>query len=195
MAYLVRTGSVLTEQGMVAPSAFLGLELHFLDMLSLELDPAKLRLLNDTREYTIVLSPSALLKWVFKPSDFMMIEPYAVAESAMAVTGREVPWLSVFGGVQLGLRGGERGAVVFDFSVSYSLLGNWRLAEAGARDYGAMRFTLSAGYKIGFFDRKRGRPAGCTNPDGQAGLAAGDTNPSAGPAAPANPSEQDAAIR
>jgi hypothetical protein len=154
MVYLVRTGSVLTDQGLVAPIGFVGAEIQFLDMMALELDALKVRLLHDTNRYVITLNSSALLKWVFKPDDFAMIEPYAGAEYSFAVTGEKLPWLSVLAGVQAGVRGGERGSAIIDFGVSYSLLGSWHLAS-GEREYGVMRFVFSAGYKFGFWDRKK----------------------------------------
>jgi hypothetical protein len=154
MAYMVRSGSVLTDQGMVAPMAFVGVEVQFLGWMSIELDAAKVRLLHDTKQYYITISPSASLKWVFKLADFAMLEPYAGAEYSIAVAGISVPWLSVAGGIQAGVRGGDRGAIIVDFNVAYSLLGSWRLAS-GEREYGAARFTFSAGYKLGFWDRKK----------------------------------------
>ncbi|GMO39566.1 MAG: hypothetical protein Pg6C_00050 [Treponemataceae bacterium] len=154
MTYLFRSGSVLTDQGMVAPVGFLGAEIQFLDSMSLELDAVKIRMLHDTKQYFIILSPSAQLKWVFKPSDFAMVEPYAGAEFAFSATGESVPWLNALAGVQIGVRGGTRGAIIFDFGITYSLLGRWLLASSD-RNYGVIHFAFSVGYKLGFLDRKK----------------------------------------
>jgi hypothetical protein len=153
MAYLVREGSVLTDQGMIVPVGFLGAEIQFLDTLSVELDAVKVRLLHDTEKYIVTLCPAAVLKWVFKPDDYAMIEPYAGAEYAIALSGENVPQLSVLGGAQFGFRGGSRGAFVIDLGICYSLKGTMRLPE-GTREHGLMRVTFSIGYKLGFWDRK-----------------------------------------
>ncbi|MDR0600523.1 MAG: hypothetical protein LBG84_10665 [Treponema sp.] len=170
MTYLVRRGTTQTEQGMVTPSALVGVEFHFMDKLSLELDVIRARMLHDMDRYYLIYGPSAALKWVFKPEDFLMIEPYAGAEYGKPLTGTDatglmslmddrVPWLSGIAGVQVGMRGGDRGAIVLDLGVSYSLLGNWRL-NGRDRDYGTMRFSFSVGYKLGFLDRKKTPAAG-----------------------------------
>ncbi|MDR0599042.1 MAG: hypothetical protein LBG84_03035 [Treponema sp.] len=161
MTYLVGSGSLRMAQGMVGPSVFAGAEFHFGDTLSLELDPVRARALNDEKRYFVIWSPSAALKWVFKPEEFLMIEPYAGAEYERIVGGEpgrdRAPWLSALAGVQLGLRAGRRGAFVFDFGVTYSLLGTWRL-DGEEKDYGTIRFTFAVGYKVGFLDRKKTPP-------------------------------------
>jgi hypothetical protein len=153
LTYFLRPGGMTTDRGMVMPTLIFGAELHFLPVLSFELD-ARARFLHDGAQYLITPSADALLKCVFKMSDYIMLEPFGGAEySIEPLNGSAIPWLSVLAGVQFGFRAGTHGAVVLDFDVTYNLLGKHML-QNDRTEYNTVKFGLAVGYKFGFFDRK-----------------------------------------
>jgi hypothetical protein len=91
LGYFLRTGAMLIEQGFIMPTALAGLEFHFLDFLSMELDLAKVHLLNDGARRLFAPGAAAELKLVLKPGYQLMVEPYAGAEYTASVLDFSLP--------------------------------------------------------------------------------------------------------
>jgi hypothetical protein len=150
MGYFVQPGTLIADMGFVMPSAALGLEWHFWNHLSLEVDLIKARFIHDQQHFLFTPGLAALFKLVVTPGAFML-EPYGGVEYSLVVPSLPVPWLSILGGIQAGVRGGERTAITADFGISYSLLGDMSLYN-GENPYSALKFTLLAGVKVGFWN-------------------------------------------
>jgi hypothetical protein len=155
LGYFLRSGTMLTDQGFVMPTALVGLEFHFLDFLSLELDLIRVHMLNDGTDYVFAPGAAAELKLVLKPGYQLMVEPYAGAEYTASVLdfSLPLPWLWMQGGMQIGFRAGagQRGAVTLDINAAFSLLGEIELPNA--KSYSSLRFSIMVGCKVGFGNR------------------------------------------
>ena len=141
----------------VMPGATFGIEFQFLNWMSLE-GGIKL-VLGDPEEASFIPAVSASLKFPIKPgnrSKHFMLEPYLQADLPMATGAyiRSFSLLSVGGGFQFGVRGGEMGAFFIDMNGQYSL-GEIHTVRPGSRDAYWTRWVISVGigYKIGFFNR------------------------------------------
>jgi hypothetical protein len=135
------------RMGVVMPAVFAGLEWHFLPYLSLELDPVKLRMLNDKSALVMALAVPFVVKGVFKPGG-VMLEPYAGLEGNFAFWDqREIPLLSVLGGVQLGFQAGRRSAWTIDVGITRNITGAY---ELDGSLYDVLRVHVMAGWKFGF---------------------------------------------
>jgi hypothetical protein len=153
IGYFMKPQTFASRQGVVMPGARLGVELHFLPVMSLELIPLEARMLHNGRDPQFEPAAGAALKGVFKPLHDLMVEPYAGALYSLPyfAPGQEAR-LDAMAGIQLGFRGGLHGAVIADFSVSSNLLGKAYLYTGADSDL--LRFSLKVGYKTGFGDRK-----------------------------------------
>jgi hypothetical protein len=141
----------------VMPGATLGVEFQFLNWMSAE-GAIKL-VLGDPEESSFIPAVSASLKFPIKPgnrSRHFMLEPYIQADLPMATGAyiRSFALLSVGGGFQFGVRGGEMGAFFIDMNGQYSL-GEIHTVRPGSRDAYWTRWVIGVGigYKIGFYNR------------------------------------------
>jgi hypothetical protein len=156
MGYYLRPGTYITDLGYTLPLAAVGLEWHFHNYLSLEA-VLNARFVHNREDYLFTPGAAALLKGVLKPGA-VMLEPYGGAEYNLAVPlSTPIPWLSVVGGLQAGVRGGARTAFTLDFRVSNSLLGSMTLPPDD-EPYSTLKFSILAGFKIGFRDSNKPPP-------------------------------------
>ena len=139
------------RQIVAMPGFTAGLELQFLDWMSLE---ANFELqLWDTVGFTYIPGIGAQLKVPLKPSAHFMIEPYAAGVFAMNVAERSVlfPRYSVGGGIQFGAKGGNTGVLFFDVNYMHSL--NEAATEPETLQWKRFVIGLSVGFKAGFLNR------------------------------------------
>jgi hypothetical protein len=100
-------------------------------------------------------------KFIIKPTERFMIEPYAVVSLPMNTSPDSIqfPILGVGGGTQLGVRAGDRGVFFIDINYIYVLgdvvMKNTELNYPHPDTVTYSRFSvgLGIGYKVGFFDR------------------------------------------
>jgi hypothetical protein len=138
-----------------------GFELQFLHFMSAELcltvrfgDPI-----------SNAFIPGLGIQWKFpiKPAVHFMLEPYLMGQVQMhTLPNHTIPPLSVGGGFQFGVRGGDMGAFFIDANFMYTLGVLYTPPptrfDSGYRDPSQIpwnRWVISfgIGYKIGFFDR------------------------------------------
>jgi hypothetical protein len=141
--------------GVVMPAVSVNMDIQFMNFLSLGLGMARLRELYTGEKWVFSVSIPAMLKLIIKP-DYMrfsnvMLGIYGGAEYSLNFGG-EAPWLSAMGGVELGIKGGSRSVWTLNMEGGYSLLGKAPLADGGS--YSLLRFSLTAGWKVGFLDRR-----------------------------------------
>jgi hypothetical protein len=154
--HLILAGTNQLSMGIIMPVASVGAEFQFLNFMAAGLD-IKLRLLTDGSSNALFTPALALwLKGVWKPGRVFMIEPYAGLEAAVSIGG-SAPWLWGDAGVQLAFKSGARSSIVLDLGATVGLAGSLRFP--GDKEYNALRFSASCGYKIGWFDRKKPAPA------------------------------------
>jgi hypothetical protein len=141
--------------GVVMPAASVGMDIQFSNLLSLSLGLARLRELYTGEKWVFSASVPAALKLMIKPDytrfSNVMLGIYGGAEYSLNFGG-EAPWLSAMGGVELGIKGGSRSAWTLNAEAGYSLLGKAPLADG--ESYSLLRFSLTAGWKLGFLDRR-----------------------------------------
>jgi hypothetical protein len=151
----INTGS--NQGGIVRPLAGAGAEVQFLDFLSAETG-IKLRLNNvEGNENIPVLAFPLYIKFILKPGRFFMLEPYAGMELNISTKpdAIEPAIVSAAGGFQFGIWGGKLGVVFIDTNVSVDLgLSNVK-GPYGEGKFQRIALGVSAGYKFGFFDRKK----------------------------------------
>ncbi|MDR2552262.1 MAG: hypothetical protein LBD31_03730 [Treponema sp.] len=142
------------DQASLEPAVAAMIEYHFLKFVSAEID-AKLRFYSlEGYNHSFAPSLAAVLKGVLKPSDQFMLELYGGVEFPMATSVEvKLPVMAVLGGIQLGIRGGEMGALFMDISVTYDL-GNTKTSNNwGNGEYHRFQLGVMMGYKLGFFDK------------------------------------------
>jgi hypothetical protein len=152
LGFFVRRDDQRIQTSMIVPLALAGMEWHFHDFLSTELD-FKLRLMEDGENTAITLTGALTFKLVFK-FGAVMLEPYAGVEGAYSL-GPPVPLLSGIAGIQLGLRAAPQSAWVVDAGFTRNFMGEFRARNNSLND--VIRMHLMFGFKFGFRDRK---PAG-----------------------------------
>jgi hypothetical protein len=152
--FLVPQGDTRVSTGMVMGTVLAGIEFQFLDFMSLEFDPLKVRLLDNGENQFISLAFPLLLKGALKFSA-VMLEPYAGAEVAFGLGGT-LPLLSGIWGVQLAFRCSDRSALLLDFNATAGLIAPIELSDGNR--YSMVRFSFGAGWKIGRLDRKKRTP-------------------------------------
>ncbi|GMO48173.1 MAG: hypothetical protein Pg6C_10590 [Treponemataceae bacterium] len=148
LGYYVPPGTSRLGMGFIMPVGSLGAECQFLNFMSAEVD-AKMRLLNNGKDFAYSPTLAVLLKGIWKPRTSFMIEPYAGAEGSLG----DAPKLSGLCGVQFGFEGGARSAFTLDIGVTVSFLGTVRVADG--HDYSLAYVCVAGGYKFGWFDRKK----------------------------------------
>jgi hypothetical protein len=133
-------------------------EYHFLNFMSAGLEA---QFVNDwvvvsqarNEEYSdLMLEIPISIRYVMKPLDYFMLEPYAGVSLNVSLTGFTRPSLcSWFAGFQLGVKAGP-GAIVIDprFSMDFSK----SIISSGGVEYTRSLVQISAGYKMGFFPKK-----------------------------------------
>ena len=137
----------------------LGLELQFLNWMSAELD--FIARFGDPLGNAFVPGLGLQIKFPIKPSRHYMLEPYVMAEAQMNTSSSYIPPLSVGGGMQLGVKGGETGAFFVDANFLYTLgkiITESPYADTDFRDPNEIPWqrwiiSIGIGYKIGFIDR------------------------------------------
>jgi len=143
------------------PHFGLSAEIHFLDRISFE---AGLEVATDTIVYRDnsgklnekldkMIEIPLLLKYVFKPGSYFMIEPYIGAQinySLDKVT--QPPLFSMGGGIQLGVKAGP-GALFLDGRILWDAQYSTIKIPSGDLTYYRYIFHLGLGYKYGFFPR------------------------------------------
>jgi hypothetical protein len=149
LGFYLRLEDDRIQTGSFMPAMLAGLEFHFLDFLSLELDPVKLHFIE---KKAISIAGAATVKIVLNFST-VMLEPYGGVEYALSVSEVAVPPLWVMGGFQVGVQGATRSAWTMDFGVSRNL--NSMFSAENGMQYDLMRFHLLGGFKFGFIDRKK----------------------------------------
>ena len=112
------TGDI-PKQVLAMPGATAGIEVQFLDWMSLEANfEARFW---DLAGYVFLPGVGAQLKFPIKPSTYFMIEPYAAGVLSTNSADRSLSRYSVGGGVQLGVKGGDSGVIFFDVNYMYPL--------------------------------------------------------------------------
>ena len=146
------------------PGATLGLETQFLNWMSFEVD-----LMAKAADIEWGLYPGAALqlKFPIKPGSFLMLEPYLAAALSLnnAPSSNTPLYLEAGGGFQLGMKGGELGAVFLDLNFLYTLNNLLdknnipRINNVGIKDPSVSwdRYVvgLGVGYKFGFVNRRK----------------------------------------
>ncbi|MDR2478725.1 MAG: hypothetical protein LBD48_05365 [Treponema sp.] len=140
--------------------SFLG-EVHFYEHLALETgfeygeDQAIAP--GDIVVKTFSLGFPLLLKGVFKPGLYYMVEPYGGILINAPLSGViKLPFAALAAGVQMGTRAGL-GALILDFRFAMDL-GRTELDaeyDVPALDFQRTMLKLGIGYKMGFFDRNK----------------------------------------
>ena len=134
-------------------------EFHFLNSMSASLEMQFVNewvVVSQTRreEYSdLMLEIPLSLKYVIKPFDHFMLEPYAGISFNVSLTGFTEPSLcSWFAGFQLGVKVGP-GIIVIDprFSMDFSR----SLISSTRVEYARNLVHISAGYKLGFFPKNQ----------------------------------------
>jgi hypothetical protein len=141
----------------VGPGATLGLELQFLNWMSVEGD---IKIIVGTPDdLSFVPTAGVALKFPIKPntlrSKHFMLEPYVGVDFPWPAGGyiKQFSLLSVGGGFQFAVRGGDMGAFFIDLNGQYSL-GDIHTVSPNRRFWWT-RWVLGVGigYKIGFVNR------------------------------------------
>jgi hypothetical protein len=161
--------SPLDNQVVLLPSLTVGLEVQFLNWLSIE---PKFQVGLDHMNETDFFYMAASLE-VKVPLKFLrniMLEPYGAVSipiltpSDIFVTSSllgSLPWFGFGGGVQISTYGGKAGAVLID--VNYMYFGDVGIRnphgelfpKPGVIHYNRSVIGLGVGYKVGFINRKK----------------------------------------
>jgi hypothetical protein len=149
LGFYLRLEDDRIQTGSFMPAMLVGLEYHFLDFLSVELDPIKPRFIEKT---AISMAIAATVKVVLNFST-VMLEPYGGVEYALSLGDVTIPPLWVTAGFQLGVRGAPQSAWTMDFGITRNL--NSMFSAENGVNYDMLRFHLLAGFKFGFIDRKK----------------------------------------
>jgi hypothetical protein len=161
--FQIRPGQQRTkDEIIVVPGATVGLELHFDDWISVEFD--FMARFSDLRGYTVNPGLGLQLKFPFKPTLYLMLEPYLGAAFSF---NRETHsntryYLEAGGGFQFGFKGGQSGAWFFDVNFMHTLnnvlngfIPQISVISTNNPEVFWNRFVigLGVGYKLGFIDR------------------------------------------
>jgi hypothetical protein len=141
----------------------LGLEFQFLNFMSAEIDITGAPYEVTTQHSTLTFALPILLKFPIKPSRHFMLEPYGGIQFNTSSSGSIIPsLLSWIGGLQYGIKAGERGAILIDIrAVGDFGLGTTKFTPRISPDNGQSfydeedRFQLQLliGFKAGFYNR------------------------------------------
>jgi len=136
-------------------------EYHFLDFLSVEAgfeiatDMFKVKYSGETYN-NILLEIPVLVKYVIKPGDSFMIEPYAGAQLNIPFgKATKPPIISALAGFQYGVKAGP-GILFVDPRFSFDIGESAISPESTFKDLNFQRYIihLGIGYKIGFFIKR-----------------------------------------
>jgi len=138
-------------------------EYQFLNFLSVNLDVQFTRdwvvvSLTNKEEYTdLMLEIPLSLRFVFKPLDYFMLEPYSGVSLNLSLTGSTEPSLfSWFAGFQFGVKAGP-GVIVID--PRFSLDFHKSVIPQRNIEYDRYLIQVAAGYKLGLLPKKpRAKP-------------------------------------
>jgi len=152
--------SRLDHQIIPMPGATVGLEFQFLNWMSAEVNFGVQ--FKDPIGYTLIPGLGLQLKFPIKPSRHFMLEPYLAASSSINTAAHSIsfPRLTVGGGAQLGVKGGNIGAFFLDANYMYSLEEaqttnpDKYLTKPEVLHWKHFVIGLGIGYKIGFLNRK-----------------------------------------
>ncbi|MDR2941032.1 MAG: hypothetical protein LBV17_00365 [Treponema sp.] len=146
--------------------AKLGAEVQFLDFMSLEpgVQLSLEEVVQNYKLYNILLS--AELKFPLKFLSNLVIEPYGAVAYPMRFPKENdifasMPLLSYGGGIQASVKGGKNGAIFFEASYMYygdvSMKNHYDelYTKPEVIHYDHFVLSFKAGYKFGFFDRKK----------------------------------------
>ncbi|MDR2500147.1 MAG: hypothetical protein LBD37_03575 [Treponema sp.] len=147
------------QEVIFSPSGTIGVELQFLNWMAAEAVFKPLFGLPDAQTFVPVVGLQ--LKGVLKPSKHFMIEPYLALDFQLATadTVKAYTPLALGGGVQLGVKGGERGAFFVDVWFDISI-GEIHTAKPNSRDLYWNHYVMGVGigYKVGFYNRNKEAP-------------------------------------
>jgi len=103
----------------------------------------------------MILSLPVAAKYVFRPGDNFMLEPYLGAQYNLSLLRTTsvypISWLA---GAQIGIRVGF-GIITFDPRFSMDFNKSWTTLEDKPHEYWRYSMHLGVGFKMGFFDRIR----------------------------------------
>jgi hypothetical protein len=106
---------------------------------------------------TPVLQVPVLLKFVWKPSQHFMLEPYiGIALSKSLNSELYPPLLAGLGGIQWAIKAGDIGGVFVDTRFGYDI-GDSRTPDR-YNDYHRVTLHFNVGYKFGFINRIKNDP-------------------------------------
>lgn len=153
--YILQGSSVLPldNRFTAMPGATIGLEIHPLNFLSLELNfQASMGDKNDFSDMN--LGAGAELKFPIKTKTFI-VEPYGAFLYHLSNPDiyEEFPQFAVGGGFQLAVRGGNSGAFFIDIKYMFSI-GEAKMGTPPLIDYNRHVIGLGIGYKFGFLNKK-----------------------------------------
>jgi hypothetical protein len=153
---------ILNNQIGTFPGITVGLELQFLNFMSIEAAFVA-RFGEPYNDAAFIPGLQLQLKFPIKLAKHYMLEPY-IAGGANANTSDaawEFPRWDAGGGFQFGIKAGDRGALVIDASYMYSFTPVAMKNPKGDSynpdriEYTRHVISIGIGYKIGFFDRPR----------------------------------------
>jgi len=137
-------------------------EYHFLDFLSVGLsveiapDMTKVYAGADENYNNILLEIPVLVKYVVKPGDSFMLEPYVGAHLNIPFgKATKPPLISALAGIQFGVRASP-GILFVDPRFSMDIGKSAISPESALKDLSFQRYIvhLGIGYKLGFFTRR-----------------------------------------
>jgi hypothetical protein len=154
--------SPLDHKFIALPGFTIGLEIQFLNFMSLEVNYQMFW--GDPHDnYFVNIASGAELKFPIKTSRLLIV-PYGAANFPLVVSPvfSKFPVLTFGGGVQLGIKGGSGGVFFVDVKCLYSFEDTFMKNPYGElypmpKDIHYERFLLGLGigYKYGFGDRKK----------------------------------------
>jgi hypothetical protein len=155
--------SRLDDQILMIPGATIGLELQFLDWMSLEAN-FEIRF-ADVIDYAFVPGFGLQLKFPIKPARHFKLSPYLAGSYTWNWANHinSFPGLALGGGFQFNVRGGNRGAWFLDLNFMQSLdqvhtknvINPELFPNPDILRWNRFVVGLSIGYKFGFIERDR----------------------------------------
>lgn len=141
-----------------APGLSVGLELHFLNWMSAELDLSILlgNVTSITYNYDPVATIDVSLKFPIKPPAHYMIEPFIGVCFPKALLGVNLPFFGIQGGVQVATKAGQNGGFFVNLRGEYDFgKASTKTPTDPPENVKWTRFVigLGAGYKLGFGNR------------------------------------------
>ena len=141
------------------PGATIGIELQYLYWMSAEAD--FIMRFGDPIGYSFIPELGLMLKFPIKPDTHFMLEPFLNGTLSMNTADHysSFPPLALGGGLQIGVKAGDMGAVFVGASFLYSIghvithNNDETLPKPSTIHWNRYVFNMSLGYKIGFFNR------------------------------------------